>query len=364
MSKLGTAVGTLIEQLESHEARLDELTANVTALTANVTALTATVTALTARVAALEAQPAHATADAGFELEPIRDEAIIALAEYRRQLDDVPFSPEADGVTSAMRAEHYAAVDAVARAASWIERSGPNRDQEIYAAIGAGRKALIRLTAMLEHRPIPLPLLTAEELSGYVDAATDVHTGNRFVWEGRGDAEFLLDRPVSGKPVLLEVVPLGEDHLVLNVIHVERTDRKLEHRFSDTAGLGFVYRKMVGPEVTHLRITGDPGWRARVIQPDELPSMERETTGQGRAWFRHTLGAKKVTIQGTEGGSLEFVPDCDCKGICTDYDHRTPKSLTYHSGDFREDMTLPRRTGMLSVSMRPKSVWSVTVLHY
>jgi hypothetical protein len=34
------------------------------------------------------------------------------------------------------------------------------------AAIGAGRKALIRLTAMLERRPVPTPLLTADELSG------------------------------------------------------------------------------------------------------------------------------------------------------------------------------------------------------
>lgn len=38
------------------------------------------------------------------------------------------FAPEADGVTSAMRAEHYVAVDVVARAASWVTQTGPTRD--------------------------------------------------------------------------------------------------------------------------------------------------------------------------------------------------------------------------------------------
>lgn len=90
--------------------------------------------------------------------------------------------------------------------------------------------------------------------------------------------------------------------------------------------------------------------------------MERVTAGQGKVWFRHTLGAKKITIQGTEGGSLEFVPDCTCRGICSNYDHCTPKTFAYYNGDFREDMTLPRKTGMLYVSMRQKSVWSITVL--
>ncbi|MEY9928914.1 hypothetical protein ABH926_003554 [Catenulispora sp. GP43] len=349
MSKLGTAVDTLVERLETYEARIEELTENVKALTE--------------KVATLEARLVKATtADVGFELVPIRDEATIALAEYRRQLDDVPFSPEADGVTPAMRAEHYAAADAVARAASWVAQSGPSRDKEIYAAIGTGRKALIRLTAMLERRPIPMPLLTADELSGHVNAATDVHTGDRFRWEGDGDAEFLVDRPVPGKPVLLEVVSLGERHLELNVVQVERTDRKLEEHRSGSAGRGLVFRKMARPEVTHLRITGSGSWRARVVQPDELPPMERVTTGQGEAWFRHTLGARKVAIQGAEGGSLEFVPDCTCRGICTNYDHCTPKALTYYSGEFREDRTLPRKNGMLSVSMYPKSVWSVTIL--
>lgn len=349
MSKLGTAVDTLVEQLESYEARLSELTA--------------TVTALTEKVATLEARLVKATtADVGFELVPIRDEATIALAEYRRQLDDVSFAPEADGVTSAMRAEHYAAVDAVARASSWVAQTGPTRDKEIYAAIGAGRKALIRLTAMLEHRPVPQPLLTADELSGFVNAATDVHTGDRFRWEGDGDAEFLLDRPASGKPVLLEVASLGQPDQEVKATQIERTDRTLEEHYRGTARSGSVYRDMVSTDITHMRITANSSWQARVIQAYELPPMERVTTGRGEAWFRHTLGAVKIAVQGTEGGSLRFVPDCTCKGVCTKYDHCSVKGLDYFSGAFRRDLILPRRTGMLHVSMYRKSVWSITVV--
>ena len=349
MSKLGTAVDTLVEQLESYEARLSELTA--------------TVTALTEKVATLEARLVKATtADVGFELVPIRDEATIALAEYRRQLDDVSFEPEADGVTSAMRAEHYAAVDAVARASSWVAQTGPIRDKEIYAAIGAGRKALIRLTAMLEHRPVPQPLLTADELSGFVNAATDVHTGDRFRWEGDGDAEFLLDRPVSGKPVLLEVASLGEPHQEVEAMQIVRTDRVLRERGWSTVRRGSARREMVSSEVTHVRVKGNAPWCVRVIQPYELPPMGRVTNGQGEAWFRHTMGARKITIQGTEGGSLDFVPDCDCRGVCTRYGHYNMKDVGHYYGDFREDLNLPRRTGMLHVAMRRKSLWSITVL--
>jgi len=53
-------------------------------------------------------------------------------------------APEADGVTSTMRAEHYAAVGAVARVLSRVARTGLTRDEEIHAAIGTGHKAAPR----------------------------------------------------------------------------------------------------------------------------------------------------------------------------------------------------------------------------
>ncbi|MEY9931647.1 hypothetical protein ABH926_006296 [Catenulispora sp. GP43] len=40
--------------------------------------------------------------------------------------------------------------------------------------------------------------------------------------------------------------------------------------------------------------------------------MENQTTGRGEACFRHTLGGKTVTVQGTVGGAMIFVPDGDC----------------------------------------------------
>lgn len=72
-----------------------------------------------------------------------------------------------------------------------------------------------------------------------------------------------------------------------------------------------------------LRITGRTSWRARVIQPDELPLMDDETTGRGEACFRRTPGAKRVTVQGARGGSMGFVPDCDCPGSCDESDAAT-----------------------------------------
>jgi hypothetical protein len=343
MSKLATTVSTLVAQLESYESQLDALTAKVTALEARLVKAT--------------------TADVGFDLVPIRDEATIALAEYRRQLDDVAFAPEADGVTSAMRAEHHAAVDAVDRAASWIAQSGKTREKEIYAAIGAGRKALIRLTAMLERQPVPLSLLTADELSGYRNAETDVHTEDRFRWEGHGDAEFLLDRPVFGRPVFVEVARLGEDDSSILVSYVVRTDRTLGARGGHHLhGLKRVDQGLVGPTITHVRIEAKADWRVRVIQSDELPPMDRETTGRGPARFRHTQGAKKVVMQGTWGGEVVFVPDCDCTDTCRERKHGEEHRWEYFSGAFRDDATLPAGTGMLFLRMHPESVWSVTVL--
>lgn len=337
-------IAALIKQLESYESRLETLTAKLEALEARL----------------VQAPAADGTA--GLVL--IRDEATIALAEYQRQLDETPFNPEAPSVTSAMRTEHRAAVDAAERAASWIGKSGQTRDKEVYAAIGAGRKALIRLAAMREHRPVPLPLLSADELAGYVNAAADVHTADRFRWEGTGPAEILLDRPVFGKPVFVEVARVGEPLAALHVTQVRRTDRSLKD-----LGTVILYepdmvdRRLADPTVTHLRIAGRTPWRARVIQADELPLMDDETTGRGGACFRHTLGATKVTMQGTVGGSMEFLPDCDCRGICDDYRHAYFQNVgSTHFGDFREDVTLPARTGMLYLNMNSRSVWSVTVI--
>jgi hypothetical protein len=355
MSKLSELVGRLAEKVSAHETRLNALATKA-----------AEHDALVARVAALEAQLAKVTSLDHAGSVQIRDEPTIALAEYRRQLDDVAFAPEADGVTSAMRAEHLAAVDAADRGASWLGRFGEaGRDKEIYAAIGAGRKALIRLAAMRERRPVPMELLSEKELSGYRNAKSDVHTEDRFRWEGTGNAEFLLDRPEFGKPVLVEVVVAGKFESNVEVEQVQRTDRTL--RVVDTDRLHTWESRsrhlLVDPEATHLRLTADSSWRVRIVQPDELPPIELETTGQGEACFRHTLGGKKVTVQGTEGGSMIFIPDCDCADTCTDHKHSHLDVYGWRrSGAFREDTTLPVGAGVLYMAMEKKSVWSITVL--
>lgn len=211
---------------------------------------------------------------------------------------------------------------------------------------------------------MPMELLSAAELSGYVDAAADVHTGDRFRWEGAGPAEFLLDRPVFGKPVFIEVAHVGKPLATLRVTQVQRTDRSLEEfGTADVYDVDKPYRRLLTPAVTHLRITGKTPWRARVIQPDELPLMDDETTGRGEACFRHTLGAKRVTVQGTRGGSMVFAPDCVCPGSCDEFYHHIFRTIgSLHDGDFREDATLPEETGILFMRMKRTSVWSVTVI--
>ncbi|MEY9904965.1 BMFP domain-containing protein YqiC [Catenulispora sp. MAP12-49] len=84
MSKLSELVGRLAEKVSAHEARLNALATKA-----------AEHDALVARVAALEAQLAKVTSPDHAEAVQIRDEPTIALAEYRRQLDDVAFDPEA-----------------------------------------------------------------------------------------------------------------------------------------------------------------------------------------------------------------------------------------------------------------------------
>jgi hypothetical protein len=344
MSRLTAAVSGIVAQLKSHDSRLDDLTARVDALEARLI------------------QTTTSGRDTGRG--PARDEAALALAEYQRQLDEDAFQPEGKDVTSAMRAERRAAVDAADRAASWLRKSGRNRDKEIYAAIGAGRKALIRLTALREHRPVPMPLLTAAELSGYVDVAADVHTEERFRWEGAGDAEILIDRPVFGKPVLVEFAAVGRRFHELHITQVQRTDRILGDRgTTELWGPRMVFREMVGPEITHLRITAKSSWRLRVVPFDELPPLADETTGRGEACFRHTLGDRTVTIQGTVRGAVEFVPDCDCADVCAVYRHKSFDAIGHTGhGDFREDLTLPRENGMLYMKVDDGSLWSITVL--
>lgn len=74
------------------------------------------------------------------------------------------------------------------------------------------------------------------------------------------------------------------------------------------------------------------------------------------------MGAKTVTLQGTAGGSIYFVPDCQCTDTCDVYEHFNFRPVGSYYGDFREDVTLPTGTGMLYLEMKPESLWSITVL--
>lgn len=292
-----------------------------------------------------------------------RDEPVVVFAAFLRDIDETGFDPGGEDATPEQRAAHRAARDAADRAEHWLGRTGDkDRVRQIHAAVGEGRKALIRLDALRRGRAVPLAYLDPAELTGFVDAAAAPYTEDRFRWEGRTAAEFLLDRPRYGKPVLVEVRREGGKSTV-TVVENEKTDRTMRQvqshpMFPDDA----VLHLMVRPEVTHFSVQAGVPWTVTVVDVAAIPVTGDSLSGRGPAMFRDRVGARRVTIQGTDSAAFRFYPDCKCKDLCKVTEHWSGVSLASFTGPFRQDVGLPGARGVLVVQTKPKTLWSLDLI--
>ena len=293
-----------------------------------------------------------------------RDEPVVAYAAFLREIDETGFDPKAAGAGEAQRAAYRAAREAAEKAEHWLGRTGDKRrEREVYAAVGEGRKALIRLDALRRGRPVPLEYADPARLSGFLDAGAAPYTEDRFRWKGRGDGEFLLDRPRPGAPVLVEVRWTRDGSNYMKILENEKTDRTVRQVGSqlDLEQKPLLYF-VPAPEVTHLAVEGAARWTVTVVDTGSLPETAASLSGRGAAAYRHALGECEVTVQGTGDAQFVFYPDCDCEDVCADGSHWCGTRLGDFRKAFRQDLKLPRAHGVLVVETGPKTLWSLDLV--
>jgi hypothetical protein len=268
-----------------------------------------------------------------------------AIADFENQLAHIEFSPEGRGVTSDMRRYHWIAIESRDRAVAILADAGRrDKSKDVYAAVGRGREALIRLRALLEGRPVPLQLLTPEELRTPYDAAQSPHTDERFHGQGKGTLEFPLDRPRADRPVLIETVYRKGAGYLTSKVRTEDVILQIEETHIDDSPRV----RVVQPEVTHLRFDGQATsqWSVRIVDPEQLPDLLDLTRGVGHGLYRHRLGQTRVYLQSLDRILVTFYPA-----------DLTPVRLAGFSGETRTTIELPKAEGVLWI--RTKGRWSI-----
>lgn len=268
-----------------------------------------------------------------------------AIADFENQLAHIEFSPEGRGVTSDMRRYHWIAVDSRDRAVAILADAGRrDKSKDVYAAVGRGREALIRLRALLEGRPVPLQLLSPEELRTPYDAAQSPHTDERFHWKGKGTLEFPLDRLHADRRVLIEAVYGQSFGHLREMVRTQDVIRQVGKRFITETPLV----QVVQPEVTHLKFDGDASseWSVRIVDPEQLPDLLDLTRGVGHGLYRHRLGHTKVFLQSLGEIVVTFYPA-----------DLTPEHLANFDGETRTTIELPKAEGVLWI--QTKGSWSI-----
>lgn len=268
-----------------------------------------------------------------------------AIADFENQLAHIEFSPEGRGVTSDMRRYHWIAVDSRDRAAAILADAGRrDKSKDVYAAVGRGREALIRLRALLEGRPVPLQLLSPEELRTPNDAAQSPHTDARFHWKGKGTLEFPLDRPRADRRALIEIIYHKNGGTLREMVRTKDVIKQVGGTYIGEVPLVDV----VQPEVTHLKFDGPVGseWSVRVVDPEKLPELLDLTRGVGHGLYRHRLGHAKVFLQSLGEILVTFYPA-----------DLTPEHVARFDGETRTTIELPKAEGVLWI--RTKGSWSI-----
>ncbi|WP_033352390.1 hypothetical protein [Kitasatospora aureofaciens] len=269
-----------------------------------------------------------------------RRDAASVIGELREQLAAVLVDPGAATLDPAAAGEYRRARTALDRAAEAARGLEPDRFRRVLAAVGTGRAALLRLEAMLAGRPVPLELITPEELAKAEWEHRPGLTSDRYYYEGRGPAEILVDRPEPGQPTLLDITVEGDDYKHLSLITRTEGTTTAERFFSDPAP--YRGRELVAVERTHVRIETEPDhqWSVRFRPLSDARSIEKHLYGQGHevlicpASGRLRLNAH--LRQPGHNGRISFVSDSEVRaGVPLDYTGEPGTMIAHGLGTFR-----------------------------
>ena len=238
------------------------------------------------------------------------------------------------------------------------EAGQKDQSKAVFAAIGRGREALARLDALRNGRPVPLEFLTRADLTAPPKPERTVHTAERFVWKGQGEADFSVDRPFPHRtlPAELKVGSRGSIHLVM----MERTDAVVVEHDTQKYWSGATDFLTVPPEITHFKIDqGKASWLLRAVDPARYPLLEDKTRGEERQIFRHRLGGVRVTVQCLNGLTIKFHEICDCARTCGRTEHRKTTYVKTFFGEAHNHCYLPKAEGLLVIEGSGR--WSLDV---
>lgn len=237
-----------------------------------------------------------------------------SVTSFGEELDGLSFDPAGPEANADNVRDYRLALDA------YDQAKVASADSAALAALQDGRRALIRLDARRNGRPVPIDALPA------LDTATPVHvptgTGERFltVGEGPGESEILIDRPEPGRPAIIEVMNSGEGNTVVTPV-IRTADRFETLEFIVNAINDYRGRHLVPPEVTHLKIETrwNQTWAVRVHPLSAAKPLERECHGVGHEVLTYTGGPALLTVQVRSNESWMVLFDC---GVCGDGDMR------------------------------------------
>jgi hypothetical protein len=275
-------------------------------------------------------------------------DATAAVTEFADELARIAFDPEAPGVTSEMRRQHWAAVEARGKATGILAEAPGRRDRskDVYAAVGRGSQALTRLRAARQKQPTPPPQASpaVPAVGPYPVRAT---AWERTHWQGRFGSEIAFDRPDPRLPVLVEVTTSTSGTMA----QMRRTEDVVEQ-----VATSFIIRHqphvgVIAPSATHIKFDGvtTGRWSLRVIDPDALPVLDESAGGSKSMLLQHTLGQVKAVLQAADSIILTLYPS-----------NLRPRTIAQSPGPSRHTITLPETRGILHVDCT--SQWSLDIV--
>jgi len=288
------------------------------------------------------------------------------VREFQQQLDAISFDPDQADPTGPALAEYREAQDALA--AATVEHAGATagRRKRVLAALGRGRAAVIRFEALRAGRPVPLELITRDELSAGQPERHRNSTEERFLFQGTGDGEFLLDLPEPGTPAILDVTVRGDGNFQLD--YVRRTVAgSSRHRKVDAWQGEYRGREIVGPDVTHLAITaaGQNTWSIRVLPLSTARPLLTTARGHGNEVLHCDLaesGVLTVQLLRNQRTSLTYLDESRLRDLAWDqYPLMGRRLVSTRDSEFRSEewihgpgLLLLEARGDWALDLRPK----------
>lgn len=272
-----------------------------------------------------------------------------AVTVYGEELESLAFDPASPGATAAMIADYQAALDCYEQA-----KAAPVGDEpEIARALDRGRAALVRLSARIDGRPIPIEALE----SALAPAPPVLVSEDRYLHSGTAPGEFdvLVDRPEPGSPVIADIAFEGQGNFFVRPL--TRTEGRL------TIGQTLVNfqrayqgRHLVDTSVTHLRVEvknsqGPCRWSVRLLPVDRALSFTGEAHGStAHEVLAHTGGRVRIAVQARTTGTWRVTYRAPRRDSGTDWIHGL--------GDGFQDLVVPA-AGWILVQVPDGGSWSL-----